>query len=1268
MMKNLISTLFIYILTAGFCVAQSNKLQATHQLNWHSPQIIAEINKSVLTFDESFCLDNSLLPYFSTKKDLNLDETLDSIKIINPKYIELSKQEELAIEENLKAIKNEIVIKTDYDSERRSKKVFISFLPIIKQNGVYKKLIQFTIQYQIKKTSSLRGTNSTSNLHSFVSNSALSSGKWIKIGVTQSGIYKITYENLAAWGINNPANANIFGYGGAMLPENFLENKFDDLPQLSVYKQKGNDGVFRPGDYILFYAQGPQSWKYDSSNKIFKRILNPYSTIAYYFISSDVGTEKLIQNKTAVGATATTIVTEYLDRQIHETETTNIISSGKEWYGETYNHLTNRDFSFSFNNISASKAATVTADAAAKAGSITSLSIGQNNSYLGGLSFSAIGEYDGAKDSNANFSFTPNNSEITINTTFYGSNGNAWLNYITVNAYRNLILSESAQFFRCPDIVANNQIAEFQIQGNGGYLIWDISNHTNIQGLASNFSNNNYSYTDSASVLKEYVAVNPAAQYPTPAKIADVANQNLHAMPQTNFVIIASPEFVTQATALAKKHEQVDGISTLVVTPEQIYNEYSSGTPDATAYRWFMKMFYDRAQTSNEQPQSLLLFGDGTYDNRTLETKNAKVNKLLTYQASTSLNEINSYVCDDYFGLLNDNDGGNISSNQIDIGVGRIPASTADQATSMVEKIAEYMDNSQNGYWKNLICYLADDISPEDHFDTLHIGQSNQLANYIEKNYSNFQTKRIFLDSYTQEVQASGESYPLAKEKLFNLINSGVFLINYTGHGSTEGLANEKIISRSDAINLYNKILPVFVTATCSFSRFDNTQSSAGEELFMNPHGGAIGLFTTTRTVYANSNYELNKSFNKFAYNLENGKGLSLGEIMKRTKNDRAGDANRLSFTLLADPALRLPIPSNKITISEVSSNSNTVADTIQALSTVTIKGQISDQNSNKLSQFNGIITANIFDKSVKTTTLANNGGQNYTYKDWKNLVFSGRAEVQAGEFSLSFLVPKDIAYNYGKGRINLYANDDINKLEANGYYNEITIGGTKSDFLFEYNGPQINMQLNSNSFRNGSTVDPSSVLYAQLYDENGINAGGYSIGHDISISLSNEPNNSIILNEYYKTNLGDFRSGTLEYKLPLLENGDYSLKMKAWDVLNNSGEQSIQFKVKDSKIPELNNCYAAPNPATDYVRFVFKHDQPLSKLKMSVDIINLNGELLWTHSKTDYFENNDAYIEWDLIGHTGKKMNKGLYIYRINIESEEDGIIASEANKLLVK
>jgi len=1263
-MKNGVLTILLLSLFLVTSASENNLVKSSYQLNWRNIQYFE--NQKSLVFDESTTLDGSNLPYFTNTISTQNNQQIDSLIIKSIVLGDFTSEEKSLIENTSLIIPDSAIIKLSYLSEQKEQKAFISFLPIIKQNGVLKKIISFDISYCLKSQPTFRSTStSTSGLHQYAAHSVLQTGKWVKISVDQTGIYKITYSDLVKWGIPNPANAHIFGYGGAKLPEDFRKSKLDDLPQIAVWKEKGADGVFNEGDYLLFYAQGPVSWNYDSGNSVFTRTINPYSFFGYYFISSDVGVEKIITTQPSIAGTPTISVTNFLDHQVYEKELINILSSGQNWYGEEFSSTAEYTIPFSFPNIDASQNATVTVDAAAKSSQTTHMSAYLNNASLGSsLSFSSAGEFDDGIKNTSTYSVIPSSSTLNVKLRYNDTSiGKAWLNYITINAFRNLTMTDYAMFFRNPKIVQAGQLATYTLSGNAGLVVWDITKAEDIKQMASSYNGGQYIFADSAVVLKEYVAVNPSGSFLSPTLVSEVVNQDLHALPQTDMVIITHPDYISQAQTLAQKHRSKDGISVLIVTPDQIYNEFSSGTPDATAYRWLMKMFYDRAQSSTDAPKYLLLFGDGTYDNRLINSVNVSVNKLLTYQASESLNEISSYVSDDYFGLLDDNEGANIPYGLLDIGIGRFPVSTTQQATDVVNKITNYMDNNQKGYWKNRLAYIADDDDA-----TLHTCQSDTLVRYMEKNYPSYQPKRFFLDSYTQEVGASGQSYPLAKEKFFNLLNSGIFLVNYTGHGSTEGLANEKIISRDDIPNMYNNMLPLFVTASCSFSRFDDTKSSSGEDLFLNAHGGAIGLFSTTRTVYASNNFELNKRFNRYIFKIENNKPLALGEIMRRTKNDQIGDQNRLNFTLLADPALLLSLPQNKVIVTDISSNSNVVSDTVKALSTVTVKGHIETPQGALLNQFNGELTAAVYDKIDSVKTLGNEGLPIYTYADRQNILFFGKTSVVNGIFTLTFMVPKDIAYNYGKGRINFYADDTSNNLEAQGYDEDFTIGSSKSDFVFENQGPLIDMYINSPEFKNGQSVDATPVFTANLSDENGINAVGSGIGHDLSLTLNNDPNLTYVLNDYYESSLGDYRSGKLVYEIPTLENGSYTLTFKAWDLLDNSSTKSLKFNVVTGIQPELYSFYAVPNPAETYVRFIVKHDQPQSELKIKLYVYNLTGELLWQTSQTTYAENNNTEIDWDLTTTFGQRLAKGLYLYTIYVESEEQSKSSIKTNKLLVR
>ncbi len=1300
MKKHLIG---LCLLFSMLVFAGNNLQQASYALHWEGVKNLDPTysDKKILAFAGAFYIDETYLPYFADTRSLKDGELFDSIVVKNIIAVDLSAEEMAVISENISFISSTPQVKFSYVTEKKQQKILVHVLPFISENGSLKKVVSFDLQYFPSNNNAPLKLRSAALqpksgiVHTYAAQSVLRSGKWVKISVPESGIYKITYDDLVRWGIPNPANANIFGYGGAMLPEYFENEKIDDLPQLAVWKEKGNDGVFNSGDYLLFYGQGPVSFLYSDFYKGFFRIVNPYATAGYYFITSDVGEEKLISKEAPIEDNSAEDIYNFLGYQLYEQELKNLYSSGREWYGEQFDKsYTSHSFSFDFPNVNKYADASIIVNAVAKSNNSSFLSVKANNILVGQLSFSASTTGASVLQSN---SFKPNDSSITIDLTYSNaSSSTAWLNYITLNVYQNLVVTENKLFFRNPEIfnlIGDN--ARYHIQGAADLVFWNISDHANVKQMNSSFNGTEHSFVDATNDIYEYVAVKPQGSFPSPTFVGDVPNQNLHGLSQTDYVIITHPDFVSQANQLAEIHRNKQGITTAVVTSEQVYNEFSSGTPDATAYRWLMKMLYDRAgNDENTMPKYLLLFGDGTYDNRGIIKTNISSNKLLTFQSLESLKDnCYSYVTDDYFGMLDNNEGTLLSSTDVmDIAVGRLPVSTAAQASAVVSKISDYLDNKNKNYWKNRLCFIADDDDTAIGSECkLHIGQADDFAKYVETNYPMFQPKRIFLDAFYQQIGASGETYPQAKELLFKLINSGSLIINFVGHGGQDNITSEKILTKSDIEEMHNTHYPLYFLATCDFSRFDEAKISAGELLLLKSEGGSIATISAARTVYSEENAKLNRYFYEYIFKKENGKYLSMGEALRRAKNQYYSNTNKLSYSLLGDPALSLLIPKNNVKVTELTSNSNSGSENaVNALSTVIVKGQIESPDGEKLLMFNGKLRAVVFDKVTKLITLGNNNKKynqeevkagdseaeilrktegKYLYYDRPSVLFSGDVLVKDGEFTLQFMVPKDIMYNYGNGRINFYAADEINDLEAQGYFEDgFIIGGTKTDFTFENEGPVIDMYMNTPQFRSGYVIDPSSTFFADLYDENGINVTGAGIGHDLTLTLNNDPTFSYNLNDYYETTMGDYRSGAVKYKLPTLEDGEYTLTLRAWDLLNNSSVKSLNFKVSKDAKPELYEFYAMPNPAESHVQFMLVHNQPSSKLNIDINVYNLSGALIFSKDLQIYSDGNTTIYDWDLKDAGGRKLQKGLYLYRISVEADGGGILTYKTNKLIVK
>lgn len=1107
------------------------------------------------------------------------------------------------------------------------------------------------------------------SLHSYTTTSVLAQGRFVKIRIKDSGVYKLTFEDLNGMGVN-PANVRIFGYGGALLNQSFLLPKTDDLPELAIYMEKGSDGVFNAGDYILFYAQGINSWSYDTGRGMYTHTLNHYSNYGYYFVTSDAGEGRKIEAVDNVLPNGVTYndVTEFTDYQVHEKELTSLASSGKEFYGESFAEMLSLNLNFSFPNIIKNQnAVKVRLDVAATSTEISTFQLSLNSQQMKNLSVAKKTDndlYEKARASNGIFTFTPESELLNFALTYVKptSNSKGFLNYLEVNARRSLNMTGAAMRFQYPDFIGNDTYSRFNLSNAGvNVQIWDITNHINITRINAPVSNGTLSFYGNNKNQKTYLAIDPtaAASFPKPEIVGSIANQNLHGMPQTDMLIIAHPNFLQQAQRLAKAHNDMGEITVEAVTTDQVYNEFSSGTPDATAYRWMMKMLYDRATKSGDlskRPKYLLLFGRGSFDNRKVIPSSSE-SFVLTYQAENSLVETLSYVTDDYFTFLEDSEGTQVPAHTMDIGIGRFPVSNIQEATDVVSKTIAYMRNENHGIWKNQICYLADDGD-----GALHMKQADSIASMIGRANPAFQITKIYLDAYQQETNASGETYPVARTQFHNLLRNGLFLLDFVGHAGSTGWTNEQILSTADVKNLSNKNLPFWVAATCNFLQFDLPTVSAGEQVLLNPVGGGIGIVSAARPVYASQNMNINKMINHYLFYKENGKHLRIGDVIARAKNVLGNEMNKLSYVYMGDPALRLNYPNEYRVVTEKINGTDVLGnDTLRALSVANFEGYIADKDGNPVNNFNGFLNAAVYDKVQSITTLNNDKNGSMTYLDRPNRLFSGIAEVVNGRFKLTFMLPKDIKYNYGSGRINYYASCEDNGFEAQGHLENFLIGGSNPDLEHETNGPEINMYLNSAGFISGDKVNETPLFIAHVSDINGINQVGSGIGHDIMLIIDEDPGQSYILNDYYKSVMNDFTQGTIRFKLPELRTGKHTLTFKVWDLLNNSSSHTLDFEVVKGLQPEIFSVKNYPNPVKSFTKFVVEHDRPETILNTQVDIYDLSGRQIWSFKQSTLDE-----IYWDVNDNSGRRLSTGVYLYRISIQTNSK-IVRSKINKLIV-
>lgn len=1222
-----------------------------------------QLSRKVLTFDGAKYPDESLLPFFVKQLDAENGYRYE-VLLANAQFEPVTNSAELEILEDAE-LPTAISLQNKINSAGRNKYLNVSFLPYIKTGDTVQKIISFDLKIE-KITDKQKAQAATR--HTFAPASVLTQGKFVKIRIANSGVYRLTFEDLNSMGIN-PANVKIFGYGGAILNQSFLADKIDDLPEVAIFMNKGTDGVFNSGDYILFYGQGINKWAWDNTRSMFTHVINHYSKYGYYFVTSDAGTGKKIETKTPTvnSALNTYPVEEFTDFQVHEKELNSLAKSGKEFYGEAFTESTTLNIAFNSPNTVLSNTTKVRLDVAASSTLASSFSLSLDGAQTKTLTVAKRTDgdhYEKGKAANGLYSFTPTKDALIFNLTYNKTTttSEGFLNFLEINTRRQLIMSGSAMQFQNIDYLGYNSNVQYKLSGaNDNVQIWDITNQQEIYSIATQKADSKLIFTDYGNDVKNYLAIDPtaASSYPKPEIVGQVENQNLHAIQPVDYVILTHPDFLSQAETLAQAHRDINNLTVAVVTTEEVYNEFSSGTPDATAIRWFLKMLYERANETNnteDNPKYLLLFGRGSFDNRDI-LQNVGDNLVLTYQAENSLVQTLSYVTDDYFAFLDDNEGSQVPAHLMDIGVGRFPVISTKEATDVVNKTIAYMQNNRKGIWKNQLCYLADDGD-----GALHMKQADSITSMLSRSNPNYQINKIYLDAYQQEISASGESYPVARTQFLNLLRSGTFLLNYTGHAGQNGWTNEQILTTNDIKNLTNKNLPLWVAATCDFLQFDSHIISAGEHVLINPVGGGIGILSAARPVYASQNYTINKYVSEYLFKNQKGKHLGIGEVIAKAKNSVGTEINKLSYVYMGDPALQLNYPANyNIITSKINESITFGTDTLRAMNIGTIEGYIADENGVKNSSFNGILHAVVYDKVIRITTLNNHSDGTLTYNDRPNKLFSGKTEVKNGEFTITFMLPKDIKYNYGEGRINYYANDTITSVEAQGYFENFTIGGSGKNVAFESEGPEIEMFLNSPYFSSGDKVNEEPLFVANVTDVSGINMVGSGIGHDILLIIDEDPAKSYVLNDYFESKVNDYTSGSVRYKLPAIAEGKHTLTFRVWDLLNNSSSKTIDFEVVNGLDPEIFSISNFPNPARMNTKIMVNHDRPETILNTTVEIFDISGRKIWSINQSTADN-----IEWNLTAYDGRRVKTGVYLYRVTIQTNGSQVY-SKINKMLV-
>lgn len=1259
------TTVIVAIILLTVTTALAIPYDFKEEIKWRSIQkfTIAEgIEIRRLSFEGAYYPSFDVVPEFVKDFPIHTTEAIVSCTIENDVYIPLTEEEQLLLKD-FKAKNTRIIPDCELVIQRKQPFVQVRFEPIRwnATRSVYEKLIAFSLIIEVED----QPERTTANRERV--NSVLADGEWFKIKIDKSGIYKITYQELQEMGFDvsaNPRNIAIFGNGGGVLPEVNNIPRHNDLVQNPILVNGENDGSFDPNDYILFYGEGPVTWSYNSLSGVFNFQSNYYDDYAYYFITVLNENASRVQTIQPVQGQHDIVITEFTDYAHHELDEQNLFNTGRQWFGEVYDFNTTKEFAFDFPNIiNEFESGYMNCAFAARAFSSSAFAVYVNNQLEKTLSMGIVfadNPYQLGRYNGTNFKFTPNNDQLVIKTVYNRSSNNSigYLDFIELNVKRRLLMSGNQMMFRAPIEDTNAQIAQYQLgNATSEIIIWDITDPVQAKKVDAQSSGNTLTFRASAESLREYIAFyNGNGLYST-IFVEKLANQNLHALKNIDYLIIANQEFLDEANRLADFHKSIDNLNSYVTVPELIYNEFSSGSQDITAIRDFVKMLYDNSDPGQEI-KYLLLFGDASFDYKDRLPDNT--NMVPCWESIESMNIVRSIASDDYFGYLDDGEG---TSGRVDIGIGRFVSSTIEQAISAVDKTLSYGTNTPDVMqpWRNMLTFVADDGD-----NNLHLNHAEELSDYVFQHYPVYNIDKIYLDAYKQIATPGGQASPDMNKAINDKIENGTLIFNYSGHGGESGLGHEKFMQIADINSWTNEDkLPLFITATCEFTRYDDpTRVSAGEFVFLNDNGGAIALLSTTRATFASSNLALNLAiYNNNIFERTNGSYPCLGDVIMNSKV--IGGENDSKFILIGDPALKLAYTQHwaetiKINDEIVIEN---VPDTLQALSKVKVEGIVTDRQGNHLTDFNGLAFPTVYDKYSEIETYGDENSPT-TFFVRRNVLFNGQVSITNGTFIFEFIMPRDISYSYGVGRISYYVRNDNE--DGAGYYENIIIGGFNEEAERDEKGPDITLYMNDTTFVPGGKTDQNPDLLAFVFDESGINTTGNGIGHDIVAIIDGDNSQSYILNQYYKADINSYQSGEINYPMNNLADGPHVLNLKVWDIYNNSSTAYLDFVVISQNEMVVENLLNYPNPFIYETSFIFDHNQSGQDLDVKIIIYATDGRKVKTiETRINPEGYQSTPIKWDGLDDNGATIGKGFYVYRVLVKNE-NGATGQDTSKLV--
>lgn len=1198
---------------------------------------------------------DSVLPVYTEVVPLQTDFSLYnySVTIEYPEYAPLTQKE---TEEALKfdsLITERLNVESHVGVSRGEGMLDIAFVPIIRRGNSYLKLVSAQIVINSTPKRQLRRAPEDKQKR-YADHSKLQKGRWVKISITTDGMYRLTRSALKNMGFSNPSKVHLYGYGGHLQNEVlFAGEEYDDMVEVPLYYSSKQDAW-------LFWGNGLISWNGD------ERVTNFYANAAYYFLTEEDGDATSIGTEPSFTGRQDTIYTNFTDHVLYEKDEYAWYHGGRSLFENT-NYANINSHTYSLQTIDPEyedSLTTLKVVFSASNKTPTKMTTSVNGTQMGTMSLAATEIYIYGTASTAVYDLSKlertNNWTVRLTST---AGQNARLDYLSLTYKRKLKPNTGYVAFSQIQPVVSDKILEkegpggsrFDIEGSG-LKVMRIGCPGDPATLIEGTQNGSVYSVVVEDPTRQYVAFDESYEFPEPSNAGVIDNQDLHALDSLDMVIIIpnSGKLLDQATRLVEAHEKYDGLRCTIVYANQVYNEFSSGTPDATAYRRLMKMLYDKAETMDDAPKYLLLFGDAAWDNRMVSTQWRKYSPddyLLCYPSENSFSDTRSFVMEDYFGLLDDGEGTNVLKDKPDLGVGRFPVTSSADAKVMVDKTITYLSRENAGEWKNLVYLLGDDGD-----ENQHMRYADDVAEQVKATYPEMEVRKIMWDAYKIESTGSNLSYPTCTRDIKQAMKDGALIINYVGHAATYGMSHEFVLRVSDFAEPCGDKLALWVTAACDVMPFDGQVENIGETAVLNPKGGALAFYGTARTVYATQNLYMNRYFMRYLFGTDaKGRRYKVGDAIRLAKNalitgnmESSYRENKLQYALLGDPSLEFGEPTQKVILDSINGSSLKSSSSIplKAGQRVRLTGHLADAKGDLKTDFTGTMAARMYDNE-ETITCHNNQGARvvFTYEDRTN-IYTCQDSVVNGKFDLEFVIPVDINNSNEAGRFAFYALNNERNMEANGYNEKFLLGGM-GEVATDTIGPRIQAGLNGVDFENGGVVNKTPYFVAKLEDESGINYSGNGIGHDLVLCVDNDVNLTYTLNNYFVQEFGDFTRGTVSYVLPELESGSHTLTFRAWDVLNNTNAVSLNFVVDPTVAPNMFNLTASQNPARTSTNFLISYDLVGTECDFTLEVFDFSGRRVWYHQEQGSSSSGLYTIPWNLCTNAGAKLFTGIYFYR---------------------